>query len=123
MSGWSFDQNIRRGTPWVVAKSKRMEMNRRNSSHVKGSESVSFVASRTVVLKYSIGKKWRKKPKTVCIDASADTKEGWTFPTPRTLLTHRGSLPHLPYIPSFEMLTAVGIFSGAGSLSSSTEKP
>ena len=122
MSGWSFDQNRRHGTPWVVAKSRRMEMNRRNSSHVKGS--ISFVAWRIVVLKNSRSKKWRKKPKTVCIDALALTNVGCTFLTPTTFLASKGSLPHALYIPLFAVLVAFGIFSGAaGSLSSSTEKP
>jgi hypothetical protein len=53
----SFDQNIRLGTPCVVAKSKRIVLNRRNSPHVRGSERVLFVAWRMVVLKYSSGKK------------------------------------------------------------------
>jgi len=48
MSGMSFDQNIRLGTPCVVAKSKRIVLNRRNSPHVRGSERVLFVAWRMV---------------------------------------------------------------------------
>jgi hypothetical protein len=51
MSGMSFDQNIRLDTPCVVAKRKRIAMNRRNSPHVRGSERVLFVAWRMVVLK------------------------------------------------------------------------
>ena len=57
MSGESFAQNIRLGTPWLVPKSKRHAMNLKNSSHVRGVESVSFVAAIMVVLKNSTGKK------------------------------------------------------------------
>ena len=60
MSGLSFAQNIRLGIPWVVANKKRKARNRRNSSHVRGSERDSFVAVMTVVLMKSMGKKWRK---------------------------------------------------------------
>jgi hypothetical protein len=48
MSGLSIAQNNRLGTPWVVASKNRIAKNRRNSSHVSGSESVVFVAVITV---------------------------------------------------------------------------
>jgi hypothetical protein len=60
----------------VLSQRKRIAMNRRNSPHVSGSERVLFVTWRMVVLKYSSGNKWRKKPNTVCIDGSALTREG-----------------------------------------------
>lgn len=123
MSGWSFDQNLRCGTHWVVAKSKRIEINSRNSSHLRGSKRFLFVGWRIVVLKYSRGKKWREKPKTVCIDASAPTNVGCTSLIPTTLLASKGSLQHALYIPLVAVLAAVGNFLGAGSLSLSMEKP
>ena len=65
------------------------------ASHVKGSESDSFVAEKIIVLKYSRGKKWREKPKTVCINASAITNVGCTSLAPSTLLlASKGSLPN-----------------------------
>jgi hypothetical protein len=58
MSGLSFAQNICLGTPaGVVANKKRIARNRRNSSHVRGSERDSFVAVMTVVLMKSMRKK------------------------------------------------------------------
>jgi hypothetical protein len=60
---------------------------------------------------------------TVCIDGSALTNEGWTSLTPATLLASKGSLPQGRYISSVPGSVEAGIFSGAGSLSSSTSNP
>ncbi len=110
MSGESFAQNICLGTPWLVPKRKRHTMNLKNSSHVRWVESVSYFAFIMVVLKNSMGKKWRKNPNTICIDGSALTKKGLTSLIPAILLASKDSLPHGQYLLFVPVSVPVVIF-------------
>jgi hypothetical protein len=109
--------------PCVVAIKKTKPRKRKNSSHLNGSEREALVAGMRMDLMKLTGKKWTKYPRIVCKVASVFTSEGFTSLTPAFLLSSRVISPHAKNSQSSMLSSACGIFSGAGSLSSSTPKP